>query len=132
MQLRRVLVKQIAQVRCRVMRGCKRKQHGRIIRVCNLSLYCDSLERAVSWPSDDTASYLRIDKMRPKKQKPPICIGGSENLHVMDAPPLDERTFPRSLPRKRGRCREAIGMGLAYHCLYLILTVTSFQKFVNT
>jgi hypothetical protein len=37
----------------------------------------------------------------------------------MDAPPLHERTFPRSLPHKRGRCREAIGMGLAHHRVYL-------------
>ena len=36
MQFRRVLVKQIAQVRCRVMRSCERQQHGRIIRVRNL------------------------------------------------------------------------------------------------
>jgi hypothetical protein len=32
------------------------------------------------------------------------------------SPPLHERTFSRSLPRKRGRCREAIGMGFAHHC----------------
>ena len=36
MQFRRVLVKQIAQVRCRVMRSSERKQHGRIIRVRDL------------------------------------------------------------------------------------------------
>ena len=47
-------------------------------------------------------------------------------------PPLHERTFPRSLPRERGRCREAIGMGFAHHCLYLIFTVTSFLRFVNS
>jgi hypothetical protein len=37
----------------------------------------------------------------------------------MDRPRLHERTFPRSLPRKSGRCREAIGMGLTYHYAYL-------------
>jgi hypothetical protein len=57
--------------------------------------------------------------MRRKKQKPPICIGGSERLRAADVPPLHERTFARSLPRKRGRCREAIGMGFAHHCVYL-------------
>jgi hypothetical protein len=36
---------------------------------------------------------------------------------VMDAPPLHERTFSRTLPHKRGRCRVAIGMGFAHHCL---------------
>jgi hypothetical protein len=35
------------------------------------------------------------------------------------SPPLHERTFPRSLPRKHGRCREVIGMGFAHHCVYL-------------
>jgi len=50
----------------------------------------------------------------------------------MDAPPLHERTFSRTLPHKRGWCRAVIGMGLAHHCLYLIFTVTSFEKFVNT
>ena len=54
-------------------------------------------------------------KFAPKNQKPPIYIGGSE-LCAADVPPLHERTFPRSLPRKRGRCREAIGMGFAHHC----------------
>src|SRR5215469_2310308 len=39
----------------------------------------------------------------------------------MDAPPLHERTFSRTLPRKRGWCRAVIGMGLAHHCLYLSL-----------
>jgi hypothetical protein len=57
--------------------------------------------------------------MRGKKQKPPICIGGSEKLRAFGSPPLHERTFPRSLPHKRGRCREAIGMGFAHHCVYL-------------
>jgi len=57
--------------------------------------------------------------MRRKNQKPPICIGGSERLSAADMPPLHERTFARSLPRKRGWCREAIGMGLAYHLLDL-------------
>jgi len=33
MQLCRVLMKQVAQVRCWVMRSCERQQHGRIIRV---------------------------------------------------------------------------------------------------
>jgi len=37
----------------------------------------------------------------------------------MDRPPLHERAFPRSLPRKRGRRREAIGKGFAHHCVYL-------------
>src|SRR5205823_9379695 len=78
-----------------------------------------SLERASSWPLDDAASYLRFSrKMRHKNQKPPICIGGSENCALL-LPPLHERTFPRSLPREGGRCREAIGMGLAHHCVYL-------------
>ena len=53
------------------------------------------------------------------------------------SPPLHERTFPRSLPRKRGRCREAIGMGLAYHCVYLsfysyiILEIRQYPKVVG-
>src|SRR5438445_10073226 len=34
--------------------------------------------------------------------KPPISIGGSERLRAADVPPLHERTFARSLPRKRG------------------------------
>jgi hypothetical protein len=34
-----------------------------------------------------------------------------------DLPPLHERNFPRSLPRRRGQCREAIGMELAHHYL---------------
>jgi hypothetical protein len=55
-------------------------------------------------------------KTRHKNQKPPICIGGSDKLRAADVPPLHERTFPRSLPRKRGRRREAIGMGFAHHC----------------
>jgi hypothetical protein len=50
----------------------------------------------------------------------------------MDAPPLHDRTFPRTLPHKCGRRRVAIGMGLAHHCLYLMFTVTSFLQFVNT
>jgi hypothetical protein len=70
--------------------------------------------------------------MRRKNQKPPICIGGSEKPRVMDAPPLHERTFSRTLPHKRGRCRAVIGMGFSHHYLYLIFTVTSFLKFVNT
>jgi hypothetical protein len=57
--------------------------------------------------------------MRPKNQKPPICIGGSKKTTRYGSPPLHERTFPRSLPRKRGRCREAIGMGFAHHYVYL-------------
>jgi len=36
----------------------------------------------------------------------------------MDAPPLHERAFPDTLPRKRGPCQEAIGIGLANHCWY--------------
>ncbi len=75
-----------------------------------------SLERAASWPLDAAASCLRVSEMCPKNQKPPICIGGSERLCAADVPPLHERTFARSLPRKRGRCREAIGMGFAHHC----------------
>jgi hypothetical protein len=39
----------------------------------------------------------------------------------MDAPPLHDRTFPRTLPHKCGWRRVAIGMGLAHHCLYLNL-----------
>jgi hypothetical protein len=57
--------------------------------------------------------------MCPKNQKPPICIGGSDKLRAADVPPLHERTFARSLPRRRGRCREAIGMGFAHHYVYL-------------
>ena len=70
--------------------------------------------------------------MSHKNQKPPICIGGSEKPRVMNAPPLHERTFSRTLPHKRGWCRAVIGMGFAHHYLYLIFTVTSFLKFVNT
>jgi hypothetical protein len=53
----------------------------------------------------------------------------------MDRPRLHEHTFPRSLPHKRGRCREAIGMGLAYHCVYLsfyfyiILEIRQYPKY---
>jgi hypothetical protein len=54
-----------------------------------------------------------------KNQKPPICIGGSEKPRAMDEPPLHDRTFPRTLPHKRGQCWAVIGMGLAHHCLYL-------------
>jgi hypothetical protein len=50
----------------------------------------------------------------------------------MDAPPLHERTFSRTLPHKRGRCRAAIGMGLAHHCLKLTFNVASFLKFVKS
>jgi len=35
----------------------------------------------------------------------------------MDAPPLHERTFSRTLPHKRGWYRAVIGMGLTHHCL---------------
>src|SRR5216683_4196025 len=72
--------------------------------------------------------------MRHKKQKPPICIGGSERLCAADVPPLHERTFPRSLPRKRGRCREAIGMGFAHHYFVahlhcgIITAIRQYQK----
>jgi hypothetical protein len=75
--------------------------------------------------------------MRRKKQKPPICIGGSKN-YALWTPPLHERTFPRSLPHKRGRCREAIGMGFAYHCVYLsfhfhmILEIRQYPKVTVT
>ena len=53
-------------------------------------------------------------------------------------PPLHERTFARSLPRKRVWCREAIGMGLAYHCVYLnfysyiILEIRQYPKVAGT
>ena len=79
-----------------------------------------------------------MGEMCPKNQKPPICIGGSEKPRVMDAPPLHERTFPRSLPRKRGRRREAIGMGFAHHCVYLtfhshmILEIRQYPKVTVT
>jgi hypothetical protein len=34
-----------------------------------------------------------LSELRPKNQKPPICIGGSEKLRTADLPPLHERTF---------------------------------------
>ena len=80
---------------------------------------------------------MRIGEIRPKKQKPPICIGGSERLCAADVPPLHERTFARTLPHKRGRCREAIGMGFAHHCVYLtfhshmILEIRQYPKVVG-
>ena len=66
------------------------------------------------------------------KTKSPRFVSEAQKTTRYGSPPLHERTFPRSLPRKRGRCREAIGMGFAHHYLYLIFTVTSFLKFVNT
>src|SRR5215468_1824897 len=57
-----------------------------------------------------------VEHVRHTNQKPPICIGGSEKPRVMDAPPLHDRTFPRTLPHKCGRRWAAIGMGLAHHC----------------
>jgi hypothetical protein len=59
--------------------------------------------------------------MRPKKQKPPDLYRRLRKTTRFGSHPLHERTFPRSLPRKRGRCREAIGMGFAHHCVYLNL-----------
>jgi hypothetical protein len=91
-----------------------------------------ALKGPASWPLDDAASYLRVSEMCRKNQKPPICIGGSERLRATDMPPLHERTFPRSLPRKRGRCREAIGMGFAHHCCNSVITLALFLKIVNT
>jgi hypothetical protein len=73
-----------------------------------------------------------VEHVRHTNQKPPICIGGSERLCATDVPPLHERTFSRSLPRKRGRCREAIGMGFAHHCWNSVITLASFRKFVNS
>jgi len=73
--------------------------------------------------------------MRPKIRKPPIFVGGSENCAQLD-PPLHERTFPRTLPRKRGRRREAIGMGFAHHCVdltfhsHMILEISQYPKLV--
>ena len=74
--------------------------------------------------------------MRRKKLKPPIFVGGSKK-RAADCPRLHERTFARSLPRKGGRCREAIGMGLAHHCVYLnfhcyiILEIRQYPKVVR-
>src|SRR5260370_2206256 len=60
-----------------------------------------------------------MGEMRPKKSKSPRFVSEAQKTTRYGSPPLHERTFPRSLPRKRGRCREAIGMGFAYHCVYL-------------
>jgi hypothetical protein len=57
--------------------------------------------------------------MRGKKAKAPDFVRRLRKTTRFGSPPLHERTFPRSLPHKRGRCREAIGMELAHHCVYL-------------
>ena len=70
--------------------------------------------------------------MRLKNQKPPILYRRLRKTTRYGSPPLHERTFSRSLPRKRGRCREAIGMGFAHHCWNSAITLASFRKFVNS
>ncbi len=50
------------------------------------------------------------------KTKSPRFVSEAQKTTRYGSPPLHERTFARSLPRRRGRCREAIGMGLAHHC----------------
>ena len=75
--------------------------------------------------------------MHHKNQKPPICVGGSEKLRATDVPPLHDRTFPRTLPHKCGRRREAIGMGLAHHLFiahvhcYIISEIRQYPKVVG-
>ena len=70
--------------------------------------------------------------MRPKNQKPPICIGGLEKLRAMDRPRYMNQPYP-AMRCKRGRCREAIGMGFAHHCVYLSFYSDMIsRKFVNT
>jgi hypothetical protein len=73
-----------------------------------------------------------------KKAKAPDLYRRLIKTTRFGSPPLHERTFPRSLPRKRGRCREAIGMGLAHHCVYLsfhshmILEIRQYPKVTVT
>ena len=74
--------------------------------------------------------------MRHKNQKPPIFVGGPEN-RVIDAPPLHERTFSRTLPHKGGRCQAGIGMGFAHHLFvthlhcYIIPEIRQYPKVVG-
>ena len=76
--------------------------------------------------------------MRRKKPKAPDLYRRLRKTARYGSPPLHERTFPRSLPRKRGRCREAIGMGFAHHCVYLtfhshmILEIRQYPKVTVT
>src|SRR5215471_2189413 len=99
-------------------------------RLATTPLRFSSLSPPPGWAGDFHPQA--VEHVRHTNQKPPIRIGGSEKPRVMDAPPLHDRTFPRTLPHKCGWRRVAIGMGLAHHCLELIFTVTSFLKFVNT
>jgi len=74
---------------------------------------------------------LPLAKTLAKNQKPPIYIGGPENPCAMKEPPLHERAFLDALPLHHAQASEPFGMGLAHHCFYLTLTVTSFAQFVK-
>ena len=56
---------------------------------------------------------------------------------MIDAPPLHERTFSRTLPHKGGRCQAAIGMGFAHHLFvthlhcYIIPEIRQYPKVVG-
>jgi hypothetical protein len=91
-----------------------------------------SLERAASWPLDDDASYLRIGKMRRKKRKPPICIGGSEKLRAMDRPRYMNVPSPAPCRVNAAGVGKQSVWGLRIIACISDFTVTSFQESVKT
>jgi len=70
--------------------------------------------------------------MRPKKQKPPIRIGGSEKLRAMDRPRY--MNVPSPAPchvNVAGVAKQSV-WGLRIIACISVHTFTSFYKFVNT
>jgi hypothetical protein len=70
--------------------------------------------------------------MRHKKQKPPICIGGSEKLRAMDRPRYMNVPSPApSHVNVAGVGKQSV-WGLRIIAYVSVYTLTSFYKFVNT
>src|SRR5438445_10507948 len=70
--------------------------------------------------------------MRPKNQKPPISIGGSEKLRAIDRPRYMNVPSPAPCHANVAGVGKQSVWGLRIIACSSISTVTSFPKFVNT
>src|SRR5271169_5036844 len=70
--------------------------------------------------------------MRPKKQKPPICIGGSEKLRAMDRPRYMNVPSPAPCHVNVAGVGKQSVWGLRIIACISNITLASFFDFVNT